>query len=91
MSFTPTADRLLVTPIEPKDALQGGIYVPGAASLRIDTVEATVVALGGKVDKESGFKKGTKVLVSRHGAMEIKVDGVRHLLVGADDILAILG
>jgi len=59
--------------------------------------EAEVVALGtGKKDEDGkniGFqvKKGDKVLISKYGGTEVKLDDVEYQLVREDDILGIIG
>jgi len=56
-----------------------------------------VVAVGaGKLD-ESGkripieLKKGDKVLISKYGGTEIKIDGEQYQILREDDVLAVLG
>jgi chaperonin GroES len=56
-----------------------------------------VVALGtGKVNEEGKkvdftVKKGDKVLISKYGGTEIKIDGDTFLIMREDDILGIIG
>ncbi len=58
--------------------------------------EGIVVALGtGKTDdngKKVAFevKKGDRVLVSKYGGTEIKIDGKEYKILSSDDILAVL-
>jgi chaperonin GroES len=60
-------------------------------------MEAVVVALGtGKTDDEGKkvafeVKKGDRVLISKYGGTEIKIDGKEFKILNTDDILAILG
>ena len=59
-------------------------------------MESVVVALGtGKVDENGKkvpfeVKKGDRVLVSKYGGTEIKLDGKEYKILNADDVLAIL-
>jgi chaperonin GroES len=59
-------------------------------------MESVVVALGtGKVDdngKKVPFevKKGDRILVSKYGGTEIKLNGKEYKILNADDVLAIL-
>ncbi|HUE41543.1 MAG TPA: co-chaperone GroES, partial [Chthoniobacterales bacterium] len=56
-----------------------------------------VVALGtGKVNEEGKkvdftVKKGDRVLISKYGGTEIKIDSENYLIMREDDILGILG
>ena len=91
----PLGDRVLVKPIEEKEVKKGGIIIPDTAKEK--SQECEVVALGtGKLDDngkkvEFTVKKGDKVLVSKYGGTEIKLDGESYQILREDDILAILG
>jgi chaperonin GroES len=84
-----------VKPLEEKEVKQGGIIIPDTAKEKPQ--EGEVVALGtGKVDEngkkvEFTVKKGDKVLISKYGGTEIKLEGTAYLIMREDDILAILG
>ena len=86
---------MLVQPIEEKETKKGGIIIPDTAKEKPQ--EGNVVALGtGKVDDkgkkvEFTVKKGDKVLISKYGGTEIKVDGESYLIMREDDILGIIG
>ncbi|MFZ0435298.1 MAG: co-chaperone GroES [Chthoniobacterales bacterium] len=95
VSIQPLADRVLVQPIEEKEVKKGGIIIPDTAKEKPQ--EAKVIALGtGKLDddcKKVPFtvKKGDKVLISKYGGTEVKVDGESYLIMREDDILGIIG
>ncbi len=86
---------MLVQPIEEKETKKGGIIIPDTAKEKPQ--EGNVVALGtGKLDDngkkvEFTVKKGDKVLISKYGGTEIKVDGESYLIMREDDILGIIG
>jgi chaperonin GroES len=95
VNVKPLGDRVLVHPIEETEVKQGGIIIPDTAKEKPQ--EGKVVALGtGKLD-ESGkkieftVKEGDRVLISKYGGTEIKIDGERYLIMREDDILGILG
>jgi chaperonin GroES len=95
INVRPHGDRVLVQPIEEKETKKGGIIIPDTAKEKPQ--EGSVVALGtGKVDDngkkvEFTVKKGDKVLISKYGGTEIKVDGESYLIMREDDILGIIG
>jgi chaperonin GroES len=76
--ITPLGDRVLVKHVEEDEQIKGGIIIPDSAKEK--SQEAQVVALGtGKKDddgKNIGFqvKKGDKVLISKYGGTEVKLD-----------------
>lgn len=94
-SIKPIGDRVLVKPLEEKEIKKGGIIIPDSAKEKPQ--EGEVVALGtGKLDEagkkiEFTVKKGDKVLISKYGGTEIKLDGVAYQILREDDILGILG
>ena len=95
VNVKPLGDRVLVQPIEEAETKKGGIIIPDTAKEKPQ--EGKVVALGtGKLDehgKKIDFqvKKGDKVLISKYGGTEIKIDGETYLIMREDDILGIIG
>ena len=95
VNVKPLGDRVLVQAIEEKEVKKGGIIIPDTAKEKPQ--EGKVVALGtGKVDDEGKkvaftVKVGDRVLISKYGGTEIKVDGESYLIMREDDILGILG
>src|SRR5207249_7335984 len=82
-------------PIEEQEIKKSGIITPDTAKEKPQ--EGKVVALGtGKIDengKKIDFtvKKGDKVLISKYGGTEIKIDDQNYLIMREDDILGIIG
>ena len=95
INVRPLGDRVLVQPLEEKEIKKGGIIIPDTAKEKPQ--EGKVVALGtGKVDEdgkkvEFTVKKGDKVLITKYGGTEIKIDGETYLIMREDDILGIIG
>lgn len=94
INVKPLGDRVLVEPAEEKEVKKGGIIIPDTAKEK--PTEGIIVALGtGKTDdngKKIPFevKKGDRVLVSKYGGTEIKLDGKEYKILTADDILAVI-
>jgi len=95
VNVKPLGDRVLVQPLEEAEVKKGGIIIPDTAKEKPQ--EGKVVALGtGKIDengKKVDFtvKKNDKVLISKYGGTEIKIDGDTFLIMREDDILGIIG
>jgi chaperonin GroES len=95
VNVRPLGDRVLVQPIEETEVKKGGIIIPDTAKEKPQ--EGKVVALGtGKTDDngkkvEFTVKKGDKVLISKYGGTEIKIDNESYLIMREDDILGIIG
>jgi chaperonin GroES len=94
INLKPLGDRVLVEPVEEKETKKGGIIIPDTAKEK--PTEGIIRALGtGKVDdngKKVPFevKVGDRVLVSKYGGTEVKLDGKEYKILGTDDILAIV-
>ncbi|TSA33398.1 MAG: co-chaperone GroES [Verrucomicrobiaceae bacterium] len=95
VNIKPLGDRVLVQPLEEKEVKKGGIIIPDTAKEKPQ--EGKIVALGtGKRDEDGKLieftvKKGDKVLISKYGGTEVKVDGESYLIMREDDILGIIG
>jgi len=95
VNVRPLGDRVLVQPLEEAEVKKGGIIIPDTAKEKPQ--EGKVVALGtGKRDEDGKVidfvvKKGDKVLISKYGGTEIKVEGQSYLIMREDDILGIIG
>ena len=94
MKLKPLEDRVLVLRIEEEEKTSGGIVIPDTAKEK--QMEGKVVAVGsGKVDDKGKripmeVKKNDRVLFGKYAGNEIKIDGVEHLIMREEDILAIV-
>jgi chaperonin GroES len=92
----PVGDRILVEPIVEKEnkGKKSGIIIPDIAKEK--PMESRVVALGTGKTGDDGKKvpfevrKGDRVLVSKYGGTEIKLDGKEYKILNGDDILAVI-
>jgi len=94
INLKPLGDRVLVEPAEEKETKKGGIIIPDTAKEK--PTEGIIRALGsGKTDdkgKKVPFevKVGDRVLVSKYGGTEIKLDGKEYKILNSDDILGVI-
>jgi chaperonin GroES len=94
MKIRPLADRLVVKRIEQEEKSKGGIIIPDTAKEK--PIEGNVVAVGsGKVLKNGkvrplDVKAGDRILFGKYSGNEVKVDGVDHVILTEDDVLAVL-
>ena len=93
MKIRPLQDRLVVKRLESENKTKGGIIIPDTAKEK--PIEGRVVAVGnGKVLKDGkvrpvDVKVGDTVLFGKYSGTEIKIDGVEHVLLREDDVLAV--
>jgi chaperonin GroES len=94
MKIRPLNDRVLVLRIEEEEKTSGGIIIPDTAKEKPQ--EGKVIAVGnGKLNDDGErvsleVKVNDRVLFSKYGGTEIKIDGVEHLIMREDDILGIV-
>ena len=95
MKILPCADNVLLEAIKAEEKTKSGILLPDSAS-KERPEQGKVVAVGpGKKNKKGevipvSLKEGQKVLFSKYGPNEIKVDGKEYLIAKEDDILAVI-
>ena len=94
--ITPLGRRVLVKRSSSEEKTAGGLFLPDTAQEKPQ--EAEVLALGtGKDDEGKDVKDlftvkvGDKVLISKYGGTEVKIDGEDHLILNEVDILGIVG
>ena len=90
----PIGDRILVEPVEEKEVKKGGIIIPDTAKEKPQ--EGIIIALGTGKTNDDGkkipfeVKKGDRVLVSKYGGTEIKIDNKEYKILSSDDTSGIL-
>ena len=88
INVKPLGDRILVEAVEEKEVKKGGIIIPDTAKEK--PMESVVVALGTGKKVAFEVKKGDRVLISKYGGTEIKLDGKEYKILNSDDILAVI-
>jgi len=94
MKMRPLNDRVLVLRIDEEEKTSGGIIIPDTAKEKPQ--EGKVVAVGpGNLDDKGKrisleVKKNDRVLFGKFAGTDIKIDGLEHLIMREDDILAII-
>jgi chaperonin GroES len=91
MNLQPLGDRVIVKPLSEEDnKTPSGIYIPDTAKEKPQ--EGEVIAVGPGEPNENGenikpdVEIGDKVVYSKYGGTEIKVDGTEYLILSSRDI-----
>ncbi len=93
VQFRPLSDKVLVKPSQAEEKSSGGIYIPDAAKQK--PIEGEVIAIGpGRVlddgsRSEITVKVGDKVIYSKYGGTEVKLDGEEYVILDEDQIYAV--
>ena len=94
-NIKPLEDRILVRPEEGEETTISGIVIPDTAKEKPQ--EGTVLAVGVGKRSDSGelipmdVKEGDRVIYSKYGGTEVKLEGEELLILSARDVLAVLG
>ena len=95
IKLTPLEDKIIVKQAEAQTQTASGLYIPDNAKEKPQQGEVLAVGPGRRDDKGARIpmdvKVGDKVLYSKYGGTEVHYEGEDYLIVGARDILAILG
>ncbi len=95
MKIKPLSDHILIEPIKEEEKTKSGILLPETME-KERPEQGKVIACGpGKRTDEGKIippqvKPGDKVLFTKYGPNEIKVENKEYLIAREDDILAIL-
>ena len=95
MKISPLYDRVLLKRNEEQEVRKSGIIIPDTAKEKPQ--EADVIAVGkGRVNDEGKViplevKKGDKVLIGKYSGTEVTIDGVEHIILREEEILAKIG
>jgi chaperonin GroES len=90
----PLEDRIVVQPAEGEEMTVSGIVIPDTAKEKPQ--EGKVVAVGpGRFEDGArvplDVAVGDKVIYSKYGGTEVKVEGEEYLVLSARDVLAVIG
>lgn len=94
MNIRPLNDRVLVKRLEEEEKTAGGIIIPDSAKEK--PAEGKVIAVGAGKRNDAGeritpdIKVGDRVLFSKYGGTEVKLDGEQYLIMREDDILGVI-
>jgi len=95
MKIKPISDHILIEPIKEEEKTKTGILLPDTAE-KERPEQGKIIAVGpGKKDKQGKIvplevKPGDRVLFTKYGPNEIKVEDKEYLIAKEEDILAIL-
>jgi len=92
IKLQPLADRLVVKPIEKEEVTKGGIVIPDTVKEKPQEGEVMAVGPGRRADDGKliamDIKVGDRVIYSKYGGTEIKIDDEELIILRESDILA---
>lgn len=94
MKLRPLQDRILVKRVEEQQKTKGGIIIPDTAKEK--PAEGEVISVGnGKLGEDGkrvplDVKAGDRVLFSKYGGTDVKIDDEEYLIMREDDVLGVV-
>jgi chaperonin GroES len=94
MKIRPLNDRVLIKRLEEEEKTKGGIIIPDTAKEK--PAEGKVIAVGPGKRNDKGeiaplqVKAGDRVLFSKYGGTDIRLEGEDYLIMREDDILGVV-
>ena len=94
MKIRPLNDRILVKRLEEEEKTKGGIIIPDTAKEK--PAEGKVIAVGNGRLNDKGervpveLKVGDRVLFSKYGGTDVKIEGEDYLIMREDDVLGVV-
>ena len=90
----PMSDRIVIRPTQQEETTKGGIFLPDTAKERPQEGEVVAVGPGRYLNNgkrvEMELKAGDKVIYSKYAGTEIQVEDEELLVLGYNDVLAMI-
>lgn len=93
VNFRPLSDKVLVKPSKGEEMSLGGIYIPDSAQQK--PIDGDVIAVGPGRILDDGTRStltvqvGDRVVYSKYGGTEIKLQGDEYVILDEDQIYAV--
>lgn len=95
MNIKPLGDKIIVKRLEAEEKTASGIFLPESAKEKPQQAKVVRVGTGKVLDngktQEFQVKEGDTIILGKWGGTEIKVDGEDYIVMGEDEVLAIVG
>jgi len=94
MNIRPLHDRVIVRRMEEERTSAGGIVIPDSATEKPQNGEIVAIGRGKILDngdvRAMDVKVGDKVLFSKYGGTDIKIEGEDYLVMKEEDIIGVV-
>ena len=94
MNVRPLGDKILVQRLEAEERTASGIYLPESAKEKPQ--QAKVIRVGDGRELDNGqrapftVQEGDTVIIGKWGGTEIKIEDEDYMVMGEDEVLAIV-
>ena len=94
MKIKPLGDKIIVQRLEAEEKTASGIFLPEGAKEKPQQAKVVRVGTGKTLDNgtvtDFQVKEGDTIILGKWGGTEIKVDGEDYIVMGEDEVLAIV-
>ncbi len=90
MKIVPINRKILVQRLEAEEVVKGGIIIPDTAKEKPQQGKVIAVAKVSEDDEPMPVKVNDTIIFSKYAGTEIELEGEKYIIMGEDDILAII-
>jgi len=94
INLKPLGDKIVVQVIEEGETTQGGIFIPDTAREKPQKGEVLAVGPGKLLEngnrEEMDVKVGDKILYTKYGGTDVKINGSEYKILSVRDVLGII-
>lgn len=94
MKIKPLGDKIIVQRLEAEEKTASGIFLPEGAKEKPQHAKVVRVGTGKTTDDGTvvpfQVKEGDTIILGKWGGTEIKVDGQDYIVMGEDEVLAVV-
>ena len=94
MKVRPLGDKILVKRVEAEEKTASGIFLPESAKEKPQQAKVVRVGEGKLLDNgqraQFQVKEGDTIILNKWGGQEIRIDGEEMIVMGEDEVLAVV-
>lgn len=94
MKVRPLGDKILVQRLAAEEKTASGIFLPESAKEKPQQAKVVRIGTGKVLDDgtkaDFQVKEGDTILLGKWGGTEIKIDGEEYIVMGEDEVLAVV-
>jgi chaperonin GroES len=94
VALKPLEDRIIIKQVDAEETTASGLVIPDSAKEKPQEGEVIAVGPGTRSGEKRiplDIKVGDRVIYAKYGGTEVKYGGEDYLILGARDVLAIVG
>ncbi len=94
MKLRPLSDHVIAKPVEEEEVKKGGVIIPETAKEKPSKAEVIAVGPGKTLEdgkkKPIDLKEGDKIVYTKYGGHDIKIEEEEYMILSEEDVLAVV-